>query len=65
MANRYRYMISYKFAKGSGRSFYERSGGPIDSAEVIEEIEAQICERSPELGTLHVDNIVLLKEWSE
>lgn len=65
MTNWYRYMISYKFQNGSGRTFINRSGAPIDTADAVEQIEAEIRERSPHLGPLHVDNIVLLKEWSE
>jgi radical SAM superfamily enzyme with C-terminal helix-hairpin-helix motif len=61
----YRYMVSYKFNNGSGRVFIDRFGAPIDTAEAVEEIEAGIRERSPHLGPLHADNIVLLKEWSE
>jgi hypothetical protein len=65
MPNRWLYMISYKFATGSGRMFFTRTGAPIDSAEAVEEIEADIRERNPSLGPLHADNIVLLREWSE
>ena len=61
----FRYLITYKFANGSGRTFIDRFGGPIDSGEIVEEIESELRERNPDLGSLHVDNIVLLKEWSE
>jgi hypothetical protein len=63
--NHWLYMISYKFAKGSGRTFLTRTGAPIDSAEAVEEVEAEIRGNNPNLGPLHADNIVLLKEWSE
>jgi hypothetical protein len=58
-------MIAYNFATGSGRVFIDRWGAPIDSQEAVEEIEAGIKERNSGLGSLHVSNIVLLREWSE
>jgi radical SAM superfamily enzyme with C-terminal helix-hairpin-helix motif len=64
MSNRYMYLIAYQFNGGSGRTFYERET-PIDSVEVVQAIEEDIRKRNPDLGTLHVDNIVLLREWSE
>jgi len=69
MNNRYLYMITYQFysapGSGAGRTFYERET-PIDSVEAVEAIEADIPKRSHDnLSRVAVQNIVLLREWSE
>jgi hypothetical protein len=65
MSNRYLYLIAYKFNNGSGRTFYERET-PIDSVEAVQAIEADIPKHSSDnLSLVMVNNIVLLREWSE
>ena len=64
MTKHYRYLVAYTFQGGGGRVVIS---GPnaLDSEEMISQTEEGIRERSPELERLFINNIVLLREWSE
>jgi hypothetical protein len=65
MSNRYLYLIAYQFSNGLGRTFYERET-PIDSVEAVQAIEADIPKHSSDnLPRVMINNIILLREWSE
>jgi hypothetical protein len=66
MSNRYEYLVSYTFKGGSGRSFVTWPHA-LDSAERGIEVEKRLSENDgrEHLPKLYVNNIVLLREWSE
>lgn len=66
MSNRYEYLVSYAFQGGSGRGF-ATTEGPINTQQGVIELEKGLAENQggTYLPKLFVNNIVLLREWSE